>query len=59
VQPELQKLPWRNRAPSYDRDFSQEDQKDGSETWGFALPPAICCALRAERRGQQSNLLSF
>jgi hypothetical protein len=28
MQPKLQKLLWRIRATSHDRDFSQEDQKD-------------------------------
>jgi hypothetical protein len=40
--------------------FSQEDQKDRrAEISGFALPPLGWCALRAEWRGEQSNLLIF
>jgi hypothetical protein len=62
MQPKLQKLLWRIRATSHDRDFSQEDQKDRSEIWWFALPPAVwCCAARrmARRAIKRSDLLPF
>jgi hypothetical protein len=58
LQPESQKLLWRLRATSLERDFSQEAQKDRRQEMGVRAAAADL-ALRAEWRGEQSNLLIF
>jgi hypothetical protein len=63
LQPESQKLLWRLRATSGDRDFSQEDQKDRRQRMGVrAAARGLLLPLRAEWRGEPirpSDLLSF
>jgi hypothetical protein len=55
-----QKLLLRLRATSRDRDFSQEDQKVRRLRIGVrAAAGESGAALRAEWRGEQSNLLTF
>jgi hypothetical protein len=64
LQPESQKLLWRIQATSGDREFSQEGQKDRRREQKARDGGARCrrrfgAALRAEWRGEQSNLLIF
>jgi hypothetical protein len=62
LQPESQKLLWRSRATSRDREFSQEDQKDRRRKLGVRAAAAgllLRCAPQARRAIQPSVLLIF
>jgi hypothetical protein len=59
LQPESQKLPWRIQATPHDRNFHRKIRRTEGESGGFALPPPVWSALRAEWRGEQSDLLLF
>jgi hypothetical protein len=53
LQPESQKLLGRLWATSADRDLHRKIRRAEGETRGFALPPAVFAALRAEWRGEK------
>jgi hypothetical protein len=54
LQPSLQKLLWRIRATSRDRDFSQEDQKDRRREMGVRAA-AAGLLVRCAPNGAASN----